>query len=85
MSSCISKDPPSVDVDVNIDVSGCNCCGFLSKKKKKKKVENNVVTADKVEQTQEVDKTDKKTHRVSTTIVFMRHDESRSDEELHSV
>lgn len=85
MSSCISKEPPSVDVDVNIDVSGCNCCGFLSKKKSKKKVDKTSVKADKVEQTQEVAQTDKKAHRVSTTIVFMRHDESRSDEELHSV
>jgi hypothetical protein len=80
MGSCISKEPPSVDVDVNIDVSGCNCCGFLSKKKKKKKAENDVVKADKIEQSQEVEKTDKKTHRVSTTIVFVHHDESKSDE-----
>lgn len=64
---------PTMDVDVNVDVSGCNCCAPFGKKKKKKP---------KVDQSQEVEKTDEKVNkRSSTMIVFMSHEESKSGEE----
>lgn len=78
---CFSKekDIPSVDVDVTVDVSGCNCCALTSQKKKKKKT-NTVIEAPQVEQKEEVENTDKKVKRSSTTIIFISHDESKSEE-----
>lgn len=77
-SSQKDKDIPAVDVDVSVDVSGCNCCAMTSKKKKKKT--KNTIQTNKVDQPQEVEKTDRKVQRSSTTIIFMSHDESKSEE-----